>query len=56
MHNILDGFEILARSDALGRKKVSSTYKGENSVFAFSKLFFFPILLILAGNEKMRKS
>ena len=38
-----------------GNRKPPLTYNMENDVSTFSRLFFDPILLILAGNEDMHK-
>ena len=37
------------------QQKRPLTYNGENNVSTFSRLFFYPILFILAGNEDMHK-
>ena len=38
-----------------GNRKPPLTYNGENNVSTFSRLFFYLILFILAGNEDMHK-
>ena len=38
-----------------GNRKPPLTYNGENDVSTFSRMFFYPILFILAGNEDMHK-
>ena len=38
-----------------GNRKPPLTYNGENDVSTFSRLFFYLILFILAGNEDMHK-
>ena len=37
------------------QQKPPLTYNGENDVSTFSRLFFYPILYMLAGNEYMHK-
>ena len=38
-----------------GNRKPPLIYNGENDVSTFSRLFFYLILFILAGNEDMHK-
>ena len=38
-----------------GNRKPQLTYNGENDISTFSRLFFYPIVFILAGNEDMHK-
>ena len=38
-----------------GNRKPPLTYNGENDVSTSSRLLFYPILFILAGNENMHK-
>ena len=42
-------------SDFHANRKCPLTYNGENDVSTFSRSVFYPILLILAGNEDMHK-
>ena len=37
------------------QQKPLLTYDGENDVSTFSRLFFYPILFILAGDKDMHK-
>ena len=49
-----ENFTLLNLSISEARKP-PLTYNGENDVAIFSRLFFYLILFVLAGNEDMHK-
>ena len=53
LHKVLGRLDL--NSGLHGNRKPPLTYNGENDVSTFSRLFFYPILFILAGNEDMHK-